>query len=96
MEKVADLPPLALLTFGATLAVIFAVRYFGLTAGQKTAPANSAAYAQVASVVVDSSALREATAALKETNEAIRDLSSEVDRMREELYIRRELERRRS
>lgn len=60
MEKLAELPPEALVPFGIVLAIIFAVRYFGLLQGSK-APSN----AQVAAVIVDSSALTRATAALE-------------------------------
>lgn len=96
MEKLADLPPLALLTFGATLAVIFAVCYLGLVASQKVAPANSSSSAQVAAVIVDPCALREATAVVRDLTEVLKDMTTEIDRMREELYIRRELDHRRN
>jgi hypothetical protein len=55
----------ALVTFGAVLAVIFGVRYFGLWQGQQHAPASSTASAQVAAVIVDPTALNKATAALE-------------------------------
>lgn len=62
MEKLADLPPAALITFGVTLAVIFAARHLGLWQGQRIAPASSD-QAQVAAVIVDPSALNRASAA---------------------------------
>lgn len=65
MEKIADLPPTALVTFGAVLALIFGVRYLGLFQGRNAAPENSANTAQVAAVIVDPSALNRATAALE-------------------------------
>lgn len=65
MAEVANLPPTALITFGAVLAVIFAVRYLGLFQGQSTSPEKSAAAAQVAAVIVDPTALNNATAALQ-------------------------------
>ncbi len=65
MEKLADLPPTALITFGAVLAVIFAVRFLGLFQGQNASPEKSAAAAQVAAVIVDPSALNRASAALE-------------------------------
>lgn len=72
MEKLAELPPLALVVFGATLAVIFAVRYFGLSSGANVRPEKSPAAAQVAAVIVDPTALNNATKALEaHTVEAI-------------------------
>lgn len=70
MEKLADLPPAALITFGAVLAVIFAARHLGLLQGQKAAPA--ADKAQVAAVIVDPTALNKATAAGEAVAEALR------------------------
>lgn len=65
MEQLANLPTPALITFGATLAVIFGVRYLGLWQGAKAA-------AQVAAVIVDPTALNNATRALEaHTVEAI-------------------------
>lgn len=72
MEKLADLPPAALITFGAVLAVIFAARHLGLLQGQKAAPA--ADKAQVAAVIVDPTALNKATAAAEAVAEALRAL----------------------
>ncbi len=108
MEKLAELPPLAIVVFGATLAVIFAVRYFGLTAGASATPANSQATAQVAAVIVDPTALNNATKALeahteaslefvdvaKDINRSLTHMGTELDRIREELRIQRELSRR--
>jgi len=72
MEKLADLPPLALVVFGVTLAVIFAVRHFGLSAGASTSPQKSQASAQVAAVIVDPTALNNAAEAVRaHTAEAI-------------------------
>lgn len=39
MEKLLELPPLAIITFGAVLALIFGVRYLGLWQGQNSSPA---------------------------------------------------------
>ncbi|MFK0330723.1 hypothetical protein ACIQUB_06325 [Rhizobium sp. NPDC090275] len=64
MEKLVDLPPVALVTLGATLAVIIAVRWLGLTVGEKASPVKSGAAAQVAAVIVDPTALVNATAAV--------------------------------
>ncbi|WP_421440636.1 hypothetical protein [Agrobacterium tumefaciens] len=72
MEQLANLPTPALITFGATLAIIFGVRYLGLWQGAKAAPAASQAAAQVAAVIVDPTALNNATRALEaHTVEAI-------------------------
>ncbi|MEE9986261.1 hypothetical protein [Agrobacterium pusense] len=65
MEKLAELPPLAMVVFGATLAVIFAVRYFGLSAGANARPEKSPAGAQVAAVIVDPTALNNAAEAMR-------------------------------
>lgn len=108
MEKLAELPPLALVVFGSTLAVIFAVRYFGLSSGANVRPEKSPAAAQVAAVIVDPTALNNATRALEAHTEAVVDLidtmkesgrslshmAIEMDRIREELRIQREVARR--
>lgn len=70
MENLAELPPAALITFGVTLAVIFAARHFGLLQGQRAAP--TAENAQVAAVIVDPTALNKATAACEAVAEALR------------------------
>lgn len=108
MDKLTDLPPLAIIVFGATLAVIFGIRYLGLWQGEKTAPATSPASAQVAAVIVDPAALNAATAALQkhtDVMESVLDvfetasknlglMATELDRIREELRIQREISRR--
>ncbi|MCV9960710.1 hypothetical protein OIU34_02260 [Pararhizobium sp. BT-229] len=72
MEKLADLPPTALVTFGAVLAIIFGVRYLGLFQGQATSSEKASGSAQVAAVIVDPSALNRATAAMEaQTMEAV-------------------------
>ncbi|HEV7291041.1 MAG TPA: hypothetical protein VGN79_01880 [Devosia sp.] len=38
MDTLSELPPFALVVFGATLAVIFAVRHLSILQGQKSAP----------------------------------------------------------
>ena len=105
MEKLADLPPLAVVIFGATLAVIFAVRYLGLWSGKNATPEKSSASAQVAAVIVDPTALNRASAALEAHNalmveqnnlsrENIRlvsEIGDEIGRVREEMRISREL-----
>jgi hypothetical protein len=107
-QQIANLPPMALISFGAVLAVIFAVRYLGLLQGQKSSPTGSQTAAQVAAVVVDPTALNRASMALEAHTEALRELTEEVhdgnrnlkllatetDRIREELRIHREIGRR--
>lgn len=104
----ANLPPFAVITFGATSAVIFAVRYLGLWQGARAAPATSPAGAQVAAVVVDPTALNTATRALeshtvavlelnetsKENGRSMATMAIEMDRIREEMRIQREVSRR--
>jgi hypothetical protein len=68
MEKLLELPPLAIITFGAVLALIFGVRYLGLWQGQNTSPAASAGAASVAAVIVDPAALNRASAAVEAFN----------------------------
>lgn len=106
MEKLAELPPMALITFGAVLAIIFAVQRFGLLQGRAAAPASDAA--QVAAVIVDPSALNrlsdevgklvKAVTVLCEVGGELSKTEShmaiELDRIREELRIQREINRR--
>lgn len=108
MEKLTDLPPLAIIVFGATLAVIFGIRYLGLWQGEHASPATNPASAQVAAVIVDPAALNAATAAVARHTEAVKDMTevaetatrhlghvaTELDRIREEMLIQRELSRR--
>lgn len=107
MGELDKLPTPALIAFGSVLALIFAVRYLGLFQGQSASPEKSAAAAQVAAVIVDPSALNKATAAVEALNmtlmemnsiarEGVREhsaLNEELDRIREELRIQREVSR---
>ncbi len=65
MEKLADAPPLAIIAFGVTLALIFGVRFLGLFAGFNAGPEKARAAAQVATVIVDPTALNRATVAVE-------------------------------
>ena len=108
MEQLANLPAPALVALGVTLAVILGIRYLGLWQGQQTSPASSPASAQVAAVIVDPTALNRATAALEahtvaslklvkvgeDIGESIDHLKVEADRLREEMRIHREINRR--
>jgi hypothetical protein len=107
MDKLTDLPPLALVVFGGTLAVIFAIRYLGLWQGEKALAKASPAAAQVAAVIVDPTALNAATAALEKHTAVMEKMmdaaetigknmghmATELDRIREELRIHREIRR---
>lgn len=106
-QQIANLPPLAMVVFGAVLAVIFGVRYLGLWQGKQVAPSATTTTAQVAAVIVDPTALNRATDAInyhteatKKLAEALLDASRQVgtlaietDRIREELRIQREIGR---
>lgn len=88
MENLTDLPPLALIALGVTLALIFGVRFLGLFAGANAGPAAKASGAQVAAVIVDPTALNNAT-------DALRGLSDEIEALRQELReLGREIARR--
>lgn len=108
MEKLLELPPLAIISFGAVLALIFGVRYLGLWQGQNTGPAASSGAAQVAAVIVDPTALNAAAAEVSGLSIAVHELvaavrtagehhkrtAEELDAIREELRIQREVNRR--
>lgn len=100
--------PLALVSLGVVLAVIIAVRYLGLWQGQQASPAASQGSAQVAAVIVDPTALNaaagevsgltiavhELVVAVKAAGEHHRRTAEELDAIREELRIQREVNRR--
>lgn len=108
MEQLRDMPPFAWAVFAFTLAIIFGVRHLGLLQGEKAAPPASPAAAQVAAVIVDPTALNKATAALEahtvavhrlieageDMNRMLERTGTEMDRIREELRIQREVARR--
>ena len=93
MENLDKLPTPALIVFGATLALIFAVRYFGVFAGQRSVPLNNPSAAQVAAVIVDPTALNRASDHVKELSETIESLTKTVELLRQEIYLQRELSR---
>ncbi|THV10590.1 hypothetical protein [Rhizobium rhizophilum] len=74
-QQIANLPPMALISFGAVLAVIFAVRTLGLWQGQSSSPTNSPATAQVVAVVFDPIALNRASLALEAHNRRLKALT---------------------
>jgi hypothetical protein len=108
MEQLSELPPLALAVFGATLAIIFGVRHLGLLSGEKTPVEKSSTQAQVAAVIVDPTALNRLTASGEALNMTLIELcalmkeglriqdhmATELDRIREEMRIQREIGRR--
>ncbi|MBZ5757970.1 hypothetical protein LAV84_04945 [Rhizobium sp. VS19-DR104.2] len=108
MDQLANLPPLAVVVFGATLALIFGVRYLGLLSGAGAPSEKSQSTAQVAAVIVDPSALNKLSAAgealnmtimesnqiAKEKTRVEKQLAEELDNIREELRIQREISRR--
>lgn len=108
MENLDKLPLPLLVAMGVGLAVIFGVRHLGLLSGERATPSSGASTAQVAAVIVDPTALNKATAAIEALNftlisinsvakESVRTsagLAEEMDRIREELRIHREINRR--
>ena len=71
-QDISSWPPLAVIAFGASLAIIFFVTRSGFTSGKNSPPVSNSSAAQVAAVIVDPSALNRATAALEaQTMEAI-------------------------
>lgn len=92
MEKLTDLPPLALATLGVTLGLLLAVRYLGLKFGAEKDPG---AAATVAAVIVDSTALNRATDAIEDHTDALKEATRALDKVANEMMINREISRRR-
>lgn len=100
--------PLALVSLGVVLAVIIAVRHLGLWQGQNVSPSASAGTAQVAAVIVDPTALNaaagevaglavalhELVVVLKEHAVHTKRTAEELDAIREEMRVHREVNRR--
>lgn len=108
MEKViSELPPYSSVIFVISLAVIYAVQRFGLWQGEKGSSVQ-AEKAQVAAVIVDPAALNRlsdevgklvaAIGSMIEVGEELvrteTHMATELDRIREELRIQREINRR--
>jgi hypothetical protein len=107
-ELIKSLPAEALVGLGAVVGLGLLARFFGLSQGMKGSPEHSASSAQVAAVIVDSTALNRGTAAIEalnitlmESNSVGREriksdlaLASELDDIREEMRIQREINRR--
>lgn len=104
-ELISKLPPSAMVIFTVALAVLFFTQRMGFWQGVKTAPVKGESAAQVAAVIVDSSALNAATASVEALNmtlieynmltrksiEGKEDLKDELSRLREEIRLSREL-----
>jgi hypothetical protein len=104
----SSLSPPAAIAFAAVSAVLIWITRLGILEGRKADPAKDVPAAQVAAVIVDPTALNNATAALnrhsnvtEQQTDAIEGLTKSVDhmaiefdRVREELRIQREIARR--
>ncbi|HEV7251446.1 MAG TPA: hypothetical protein VGN93_31095 [Shinella sp.] len=98
--------PFTAIAFGVVLAMIFAVRQFGIVMGAKSTPAPTR-QAEVAAVIVDPTALNRLTDQVEAVNETFSELvdvgkdmakntaflTTEINRFREELRIHREIRR---
>jgi hypothetical protein len=108
IKFIAALPAPAAVAFTIVLALIVGVSWRGILQGRSTDPAQAVPAAQVAAVIVDPTALNNATAALNRHSNAteqqtgaiagltksIDHMAIEFDRVREELRIQREISRR--
>lgn len=108
IKFIAALPPMAAVAFASVSALVFWVARLGILEGRKVSPAHDAPVAQVAAVIVDPTALNNATTALNRHTGAIERLTevgegmaraidhmgTELERIREELRIQREVSRR--
>jgi hypothetical protein len=106
VEEISKLPPSAMVVFAMALAVLFAIRYFGFKIGVESPP-KSPASAQVAAVIVDPTALNMATAAVEALNmtlieynmllrkklEIEEETKEVLQKLRDEIYFYRELNR---
>lgn len=73
MEKLADLPPWAIVVFAITLAFIYAARFFGLASGKNASHSQSSGGATVAAVIVDPQPLNRASKAGEDIAARIQD-----------------------
>lgn len=107
-ELIKSLPPMAVFGVGIAIGIGWLVRSLGLAQGQAASPTSTSSAAQVAAVIVDPSALNRlsdqagrlvvAVTALTEVGEELVKTEShmaiELDRIREEMRIQREISRR--
>lgn len=92
MDQLTNLPPLAIVVFGGTLAILVFVRYSGIVFGGIKEPE---AKATVAAVIVDPTALNKATEAVEAHTEAVRETNRALQEMAKQMEINREVDRRR-
>ncbi|ODT50248.1 hypothetical protein [Devosia sp. 63-57] len=107
LPDLSQLPPLAVIAFGISLAIIIGLAWLGERRGKAAGPASSQSSAQVAAVIVDPTALQLATKAVDELTGELRELrrtgeeiaeghaalAKGIDRIREEMRLDRELRR---
>lgn len=107
LPDLSQLPPWAVIAFGISLAIIFGLAWLGERRGKATSPAASQSGAQVAAVIVDPSALQQATKAVEGLTSELRELrkvgedltegqallAKGIDRIREEMRLDREVRR---
>jgi hypothetical protein len=110
IKFVGALPLPASVAFAAVSALVIWIARLGILEGRRADPARGVPAAQVAAVIVDPTALNRLSeqaaalnATLKELCEVAREkarvdtlMATELDRIREEMRIQRELERRRN
>lgn len=65
LQEISSLPPLAIIAFGISLGILYFVTKGGFSSGQRASPTSDSSTAQVAAVIVDSTALKLATAAIE-------------------------------
>ena len=83
MEQLGNLPPAALIPFGAVLAVIFAVRFLGLWQGEHRPLAKSQSATTVAAVIVDTTALNRVSDEAAKLSSTLDRLTDTMDRLTE-------------
>lgn len=110
IKFVTALPAPAAVAFASVSAVVIWIARLGILEGRKIDPAKGVPAAQVAAVIVDPTALNALTTAVGKQTAVNEDMlevgralartldhmAIELDRIREELRIQREIERRRN
>ena len=108
LPDLSQLPPWAVIAFGISLAIIVGLAWVGERCGKNGNPANLSNTARVAAVIVDPTALNaaagevsglalavhELVVVLKEAALQSKRTAEELDAIREELRIHREVNRR--
>lgn len=93
-EALASLPYPALITFGATLAIIFAVKYLGVWKPAAETPPTAALVVDAGAIRAATEAVKDLTGGLGESTKAYEHMARELERLREEVRINREVLRR--